>query len=227
MSERETDKPAKAHGRAESEEKMKNTKNTQNAATSKKHDGQMTKVNGFILEIATMTSEPFEIEVEYCRASAIAANRVANAMNLDTKKFMVVIPEGGIQNESAKRWRYDYPSLVQAATRIVEDTEEFTDEEHEAGYVLVEVPQYVYSAQLWIYCEDTDEYITERCEYTSFEKFTRGDARSFVWHEREEESKLETVIGYHGAKREENTVFAVVTSEDANSCKKYTEDTEV
>ena len=136
---------------------------------------------------------------------------------------MVVIAKDGIQNESAPRWRYDYPSLVEAAESITDEMPESVAD----GFVCVEIPRYVYSAQLWIMVSDSDgqpaEYYTTRHECESFQKFTKGDARSLVWFDRDELYNSETVIGYHAPKRDEYTSYAIVSAEQAKACRKYTE----
>ena len=144
---------------------------------------------------------------------------------------MVVIAKDGIQNEAAPRWRYDYPSLVQSAYQIFEEPEDAQAMcTPESGFICVEIPRYVYSAQLWIMVADSEgqpvEYYTTRHECESFQKFTRGDARSFVWTDRDELYAGESVIGYTEAKRAEFTSFAVVSAEQAKACRKYADETD-
>lgn len=203
---------------------MKTTKTAQN--TSKFAD-QTTHVVGRILNRETFESEPFELDVPYCRAESVAVKHVAEALGISTNE-MVVIAKDGIQNEAAARWRYDYPSLVQAAHGIFEEIEDAESAcVTEADSIVVEIPRYVYSAQLWIVVLDSDgepsDYYTTRHECESFQKFTKGDARSFVCADRDELYSDEFVLGYHAPKRDEFTSYAVVNADKAKACRKYVE----
>lgn len=207
---------------------MKTTKTTQNAS---KFADQTTHVVGRILNRETFESEAFELDVPYCRAESVAVKHVAEALGISTDDYMVVIAKDGIQNEAAARWRYDYPSLVQAAHGIFEELEDAeTTCVAETGSIVVEIPRYVYSAQLWIVVLGSDgepvDYYTTRHKCESFQKFTKGDARSFVCADRDELYSDEFVLGYHAPKRDEFTSYAVVNSDKAKACRKYADETD-
>ena len=198
---------------------------------NKRNMPEYTTVKGSILRNEDFNREEFEIKVDYCRSADIACQRVLTALDLDPKDYTVILDakfgKGGILNESAPRFRYNFAMILAHAVDVKDGVDEF--EEIKDGFQLVSIPFYTYTAQLW--CVnfgdyETPQYKTESHEFEDFQKFGKVNARNTLVTDYEVLNDGWHVIGYDAPKRTEFERIALIESETLTACRVYLADGE-